>query len=325
MIQEGIRGGRAFHAAGLLRHARSCAMTPAMIPPDILAIGSVHWDHIGTSRCVMPVGADVPGRIVHQPGGVAFNIAAMLRRLGLRPALLSAIGRDEAGEALVRACLGLGLATDLIHRSDLATDRYLALEGPEGLVAAIADARSLEAAGTRILAPLADGRLGSAERPWVGPVALDGNLTADLLEGIALSPLFAAADLRIAPASPDKAPRLLPLLSHPGATLYANLAEASRLVGAPCSDAAAAVEALMGKGARRVLVTDGPRACAEGRVGHGVFTALPPTVRVTRVTGAGDTFMAAHVVADRAGLAPAEALARALAAAATHISGDRPS
>jgi thiol-disulfide isomerase/thioredoxin len=37
-----------------------------------------------------------------------------------------------------------------------------------------ADARSLEAAGEAILAPLADGRLGSAAAPWTGLVALDG-------------------------------------------------------------------------------------------------------------------------------------------------------
>jgi sugar/nucleoside kinase (ribokinase family) len=43
---------------------------------------------------------------------------------------------------------------------------------------------------------------------------------------------------------------------------------------------------------------------------------------VARVTGAGDTFMAAHIVTERDGADRPTALARALAAAATYVSGD---
>jgi sugar/nucleoside kinase (ribokinase family) len=43
---------------------------------------------------------------------------------------------------------------------------------------------------------------------------------------------------------------------------------------------------------------------------------------VTRVTGAGDTFMAAHLVAERRGATRADALAAALEAAALYVSGD---
>jgi sugar/nucleoside kinase (ribokinase family) len=45
-------------------------------------------------------------------------------------------------------------------------------------------------------------------------------------------------------------------------------------------------------------------------------------VLVTRVTGAGDTFLAAHLVAERQGANRAAALARALDAAASYVSGD---
>ena len=81
-------------------------------------------------------------------------------------------------------------------------------------------------------------------------------------------------------------------------------------------------QALLDRGAARVLVTDGGRAAAEGRKGQGVITDFPPKVLVTRVTGAGDTFMAAHIVAERRGLDRAAALGRALQAAADYVSGD---
>lgn len=290
--------------------------------PDILCIGSVLWDIIGRCPRPMPAGADRPGRIARQPGGVAMNIARVLARQGLRPALLTAIGRDPEGEDLIAACRAIGLDVAHVHRpEDLPTDRYMAVEAAGVLLAAIADAHSLEAAGAAILAPLADGRLGSVAAPWAGPVALDGNLTASLLAEIATSPLFAKADLRIAPASPGKAERLAALIAHPGATLYVNLEEAGILAGAVPADAAAAAEALLARGARRVLVTDGAGLAADGLAGAGIVAARPPEVTALQVTGAGDTFMAAHLVAERAGADRAAALARGLAAAASHVAG----
>jgi sugar/nucleoside kinase (ribokinase family) len=114
---------------------------------------------------------------------------------------------------------------------------------------------------------------------------------------------------------------LAPLLRHPGATLYANLEEARILSGdTAAATAAQAVEALLARGAGRVLVTDGGNACAEGRAGQGVITATPPQVMVHRVTGAGDTFMAAHIVAERRGSDRSFALHVALRAAADYIS-----
>ena len=249
---------------------------------DILCIGSVLWDVIGRSASVMRQGSDVPGRITRLPGGVAMNIAMTLARFGLTPALLTAIGRDAEGDELMAACAARGMITDTIYRSDdLPTDRYMAVEGANGLIAAIADAHSLEAAGAKILRPLTDGTLPA---PYSGLVALDGNLTLDLLAEI--------ARCRIAPASASAAP-----------------------------DAAAA---LLKRGAARVLVTNGGHDAAEGDATGGVIHATPPQVLVTRVTGAGDTFMAAHIAAEARGADRHAALAQALEAAAIYVSGDTP-
>ncbi len=291
-------------------------------PIDILCIGSVLWDIIGRSPAHMATGADVPGRITRLPGGVALNLAMTFARFGLRPALLSSIGRDAEGEELVAVCARLGLVTDHLYRSDdLPTDRYMAVEGANGLIAAIADAHSLEAVGAKILRPLGDGTLGSADAPWSGLIALDGNLTLGLLSDIARSALFAAADMRVAPASPGKAERLLPLLPLTNATFYVNLEEAGLLCQRRMATAPEAAEALLSRGVKRVLVTDGGNESADGAA-DGILAASPPPVLVTRVTGAGDTFMAAHIVAERSGAGRMKALQAALDAAAAHISGD---
>lgn len=267
----------------------------------------------------MRQGSDMPGRITQLPGGVALNIGMALARFGLHPALLSAVGRDVQGDALIEACRIRGLSTDLIYRSDdLPTDKYMAVEGANGLIAAIADAHSLEAAGDKILWPFTDGGLPA---PYSGAVALDGNLTLDLLSEIARSPLFAQADLRVAPASPGKALRLSPFIQAQRGTLYVNLEEAGLLCEATFASSVEAAKAMLARGAHRAIVTDGSAAATAADADH-VITQDPPAVHVARVTGAGDTFMAAHIAAELGGKSAADALHDALQSAALYVSGE---
>ena len=105
----------------------------------------------------------------------ALNIALALTRQGLPAAILSCVGRDSSGEALLAEAGRHGIDTRWVWRdSDLPTDSYLAIESPDGLVAAIADVGCIEIAGARILSPLRDGRLGDRASPWSGTLILDG-------------------------------------------------------------------------------------------------------------------------------------------------------
>lgn len=288
----------------------------------VLCIGAVLWDVIGRSPSRMGPGADVPGRIRHIPGGVALNVAAALAARGQAAAVLGTIGLDPEGEALLAAVRAMGVGTDWVHRDPrLLTDTYMAIEDTHGLIAAIADAHSLEQAGEAVLAPLRDGRLGSTDTPWRGPVVVDGNLTTAQLSAIAIDPALAAADLRVVPASPGKADRLAPLIGPPHVTLYLNRAEAETLAGRPCATASQAAAAVIARGAARVLVTDGERPAACAARDQPVLTSTPPHVTIARVTGAGDCFLAAHLAAEAAGKDRTAALAAAVAAAAAHVSG----
>ncbi len=288
--------------------------------PDIICIGSVLWDVIGRSPSHMRVGSDVPGRINRIPGGVAMNIAMTLKRFGMTPALLTAIGRDAEGDELILESQKMGLICDHVYRSvDLPTDVYMAVEGANGLIAAIADAHSLEAAGDKILRPFANGDLSMSH-----PIALDGNLTVALLQTIASDQRFSGSDLRVAPASPGKAERLLALIGHSSATFYVNLEEAGLLCQTEFESSEDAATALVKRGVHRALVTDGARSATEATADF-QQTLTPPSVLVTRITGAGDTFMAAHIASEVQGMNREDALNRALVAAATYVSGETPS
>jgi pseudouridine kinase len=311
--------------ASLLHRCANTAKTAAMTSPaPILCIGSVLWDIVGRSDRVMKAGHDVPGRIIRIPGGVAMNIAMALRQHGVPVSLLTALGDDAAGRDLLMEATTRGMATEFVHVSKThATDQYMAIEGSNGLIAAIADAHSLEAQADHVIAPLADGRLGSVGAPFAGLVVCEGNLPETTLAYVSHAPEFSAADIRLAPASPGKAERLKPFFGHKRATFYVNLIEANILLGAKFDNSAMAAAALVEQGLYRAIVTDGPRAAAVGDV-TAVISQVPPNVRVLRVTGAGDVFMASHIVAEQRGLFGAAALGFALNYTATYISTETP-
>lgn len=295
-------------------------MTTAPQKPRILCVGAMLWDVIGHAGRTVAPGEDLAGRIVQRPGGVALNVALALARHGLAPAILAAVGRDAPGEALRAEAVRLGVRTDWLYRdSGKPTDLYMAIEAPDGLLGAIADAGGLEAAGAALVEPLRDGRLGDARRPWTGTLIVDGNLSADLMRGLARDPCLAGAELRLVPASPSKAGHLRPLLGHPRAILHLNRLEAEALAGRGLADAGTAAAAMLDLGVRRVLVTDGPRGVADALAGAPPVLRLPPPVVARRVTGAGDAFLAGHVAAELAGADRATALDAALNAASAHV------
>ena len=100
-----------------------------------------------------------------------------------------------------------------------------------------------------------------------------------------------------------------------------NLEEAGLLCQASFDDSPAAARALLARGARRAVVTDGGNPATVGE-GDEIITLTPPSVHVARVTGAGDTFMAAHVAAELGGAVAQSALKAALDAAALYVSGE---
>jgi len=292
--------------------------------PALLCLGAALWDVIGRAPGAMRPGEDIPGRIERIPGGVALNIALAAARQGLRVGMLTAIGQDPEGEALALACAAQGVAMDLAHRHpELPTDCYMAIEAGGEVLGAIADARLLEAAGTAILAPLHDGRLGTAGSPWSGRLVIDGNPTEETLAAIAADPALARSELRLVPASPGKALRMRVFLGHPSAVFHVNLVEAGLICGRPFAASPEAALALRAAGAARAVVTHGGQAAADAGE-HGLVTRMPPPVAVARVTGAGDAFVAGHIAAEAAGADADAAIAAALNAAALHVAGHPP-
>ncbi len=288
---------------------------------DAICVGSVLWDVIGRTNQSIHRGDDVGGLIKRIPGGVAFNIAQNLVNLKMNPCLLGFLGNDSAGIQLASYCKNLGINTDYIYRSDnFTTDNYVAIEDSKGVVAAIADANSLESVGCEILKPIRSRHFSSSLKTKRLPLIVDGNLKLDLLNDLSVDSFYEKFDLKIVSASPGKASRLAPFITKRNITLYLNLGEAQILCGINFSDTASAAIELMSHGVGKVIITNGQNKVSMASKATGLLSVTPPKIKVKRLTGAGDAFLAAHVKAEMLQYDPEKCLEFAIENSARYIS-----
>ncbi|SDZ94882.1 PfkB family carbohydrate kinase [Rubrimonas cliftonensis] len=280
--------------------------------PHIICFGAAHWDVIARARPgargAAPRGPDAPGVVTVRPGGVALNVACALAAAGFAVSLVSAVGDDDDGDALLARIEAAGVnAGGVIRYAGAGTGRYVAIERADGeLVAAVADAAALEAMTPAHL-PL----------DRLAPAALwltDANPSAAVIRALAMAP--GRPPLAADATSEAKAVKLRPVLAELAA-IYCNRAEAEAICATGLNAARAAAEALCARGAARAVVTNGVQPAADaGR--RGVVTARPDPSPVRSVTGAGDALVAAHAGAALRGATPEAALAAGLAAAGAH-------
>ena len=264
----------------------------------IICAGSALIDSVGFSKSRINTGDDVSGTIKTSVGGVAFNICQHLALSGFTNLeLLTALGDDIKGRAIIEFCDKLGIITDNIYVcNNTETDSYLAIEDIQGLKAAIAHIFNVEEFGDRILEPLENGAVKTSSNPSRNLIVLDGNLSTSSLSKIAENKKFKNFDIRIASASSSKAFRLKPFLSLPNATVYCNMAEAENLCNLSFKDTRQASTYLLKQGLGRAIVTNGGKQICASSVYHEPITILPPKVKsIKHITGAGDYFLACHI------------------------------
>ena len=74
-----------------------------------MVLGDLALDVLIQPSRELETGTDVPGRVTFVQGGSAATTARWLARLGARSTLITAVGRDATGRALVDAVRGDGV------------------------------------------------------------------------------------------------------------------------------------------------------------------------------------------------------------------------
>ncbi len=255
---------------------------------DIILIGGANLDIKAKSLAINHFGTSNPSRISTSPGGVARNIAHNLARLGASVGLITVIGNDHQGEAVLEATNAAGVDVSRIRSTAIATGTYIAILNPDGeLVTAMNDMRAVDDITPDIIATFA-GDIAHAKF-----VVADCNLPLATLEAIAA---LARDKLFVEPVSVPKSQKLKALLkSGPIFMASPNLDQIEGLTGS--RNIAEGCNALHAMGLQHVVAHAG----AEGVFisnGDDIEHAPPQSAGpIIDVTGAGDAAVAGLVFA----------------------------
>jgi pseudouridine kinase len=219
-------------------------------------------------------------------GGVARNVAENLARLGVDVSLVSMLGDDEAGQALLRHLGDLGVDTSHVMTTrEKPTAEYVAVIGPNrDLVFGLAD--------MDIFGLLTGAHI---ERAWpqlaaASFVLADCNLSADILADLVTRRKGATFKLAVDAVSTPKVRRLPQDLAGID-LLFLNKDEADACLGSSAPTPEEAAATLRARGAGMVVLTLGERGAVVASQA-GLAVSPPVAAHPVDVTGAGDAMIA---------------------------------
>jgi ribokinase len=304
----------------------------ALRPPRIIVVGDLTLDVVLAPESALQVGTDVPGRVFLRQGGSAANTARWLARLGARTMLVSSVGRDPAGRALVEAVRSDHVVAHVTRVAGQPTGRIGILVAPGGERSFVADRGAADGLAPEDLKAAWFQGADAVHLPAYSllgePLGLAGHRAVELAReaGVLVSldlassgPLLAkgrrAAVTMVRSVAPD--------------ILFATATEAEAFLGRYAVDDLLeyAPLAVVKRGARGATILTRDEAGIALR--HEVATTPTET---TDSTGAGDAFdagfLSAWLAARRAGRSGTAVLHRAALAghraAARQLSGPRP-
>ena len=285
------RSAVAGYIAGLIRDRR--LLGRAYVLPDnrpIVCLGAANLDRKLRSLATLKMGTSNPARQDESFGGVARNIAENLARLAVPVALLTVIGDDSSGRALLQHAADAGIATrGTLRLTGACSGTYTAVLDDHGeMMLALADMALYDSLTPAFL---------SSRQPQRAVAALtvaDMNLPQDTLRMLIDDAVRDAIPLVIVAVSQPKMARL-PHDLRGLRLLILNQGELETRVGfALKSDAdfTRACNLVQEQGAQDVIVTRGGTGVIY-TVGNAIAHLDAPDAHIVDVTGAGDAFAAA--------------------------------
>lgn len=297
--------------------------------PRLAVLGAVNRDYLARSDRPLQRAESNPGRLSKSLGGVALNLARTLARLGAEVDFYTVLGCDAEAQALRRELEAEPFATLYAPELPGATASYLALHDDTGEMSlAISDMRlydNLRPADFLARADFPLARL-QAAAAWI----CEANLNEACLT--ALTELAVGQALYADPVSEAKAGRLRSCLGRLS-LLKPNRQEAWALTGRPgrpeglptAVELKALLETFWDMGLQEVLLSLGADGLVLARPGELLHSrpVLPVSGTLPGlVTGAGDTALAALILARLQGAGRKVQLQAAMAAAARCVRGE---
>jgi pseudouridine kinase len=286
------RSAVAGYIAGLIRERK--LLGRAYVLPDnrpLVCIGAANLDRKLRSLAPLALHTSNPASQAESFGGVARNIAENLARLGTPVALLTAIGGDSSGAALLAHAESLGIGVDgALRLPDAASGTYTAvLDAGGDLVVALADMALYDRLDPAFVAAR-EAQLASAPL-----VVADLNLPFETVDALLVQARRTGVALVLVAVSEPKMARL-PREVSGARLLIMNAGELAAWLGRPLATEAeleSAMREVQALGARDVVVTRGAAGVLLTLPDGAIARLEAPAAEVVDVTGAGDAFAAA--------------------------------
>jgi pseudouridine kinase len=285
------RSAVAGYIAGLIRDRR--LLGRAYVLPDnrpVVCLGAANLDRKLRSIATLKLGTSNPARQDESFGGVARNIAENLARLAAPVALITAIGDDSSGRALLAHAESQGIDTrGTLRATGCCSGTYTAVLDDHGeMMLALADMALYDQITPAFLATR------EPQRAAAALTVADLNLPQETLAALLLDAVRDAVPLVMVAVSQPKMARL-PANLRGLRLLILNHGELETRVGRALTtddELAAACRAVQEQGALDVIVTRGGAGVVYTQPG-GIGKLPAPDARIVDVTGAGDAFAAA--------------------------------
>lgn len=286
----------------------------------IVGVGAANIDLHGKSKSAIIMRDSNPGYMHTSSGGVTRNIIENLARLGESTFMLSAIGEDAYGEAILRDSIAAGIdMSKILVTNEDSTSTYLAILDDCGdMLLGMSDMHILDKVNSSYL----DKNKELIENAKA--IVCDPCLPFSTLE---ILPQYTGNKaVFLDPVSTAYAKVIKPLIAN----LYCikpNLMELEVLSGiVPNSDKniQKAADVLLNAGVNQVVVSLGDKgAYWADDSGVQCFKSLKPVTQMVNATGAGDAFMAGLVHSYVNDFAVSESLDCALAAGIIALMSDK--
>ncbi|MFI5227143.1 MAG: carbohydrate kinase family protein [Candidatus Limnocylindrales bacterium] len=107
--------------------------------PSVIVVGDLTLDVVLLPARALETATDVPGRVMLRQGGSAATTARWLARIGARSTLVTAVGRDPVGRALVARVRRDRVSVRAVRAAGLPSGRIGVLVTPDGERSFVAD------------------------------------------------------------------------------------------------------------------------------------------------------------------------------------------
>ena len=284
---------------------------------QLVGIGGANADFMMHALSPVVMHDSNPGRFSMAPGGVMRNICENAARLGIETSIVTAVGKDAAGELIMSSLCEMGISDAYVHRlSDCPSSVYLsALDENGEMLVSFSDMT----AAARLECADIDRALPAIEQADV--VCMDANPSREFIEYAAKTISTFDVPIFLDPVSTAHTKKLSGLLGYFD-TIKPNRLELAALSGCEIEredDLPRAAAAVIDAGVRRVFVTLGTDGVYYlDRDGHEA-RFYSPSVAMKNANGAGDAFTAGLLSAYLDDLSVEDTFCRAAACAAIAV------